>query len=431
MNNQNNKQSGPPAPARQNWSLKRVLKSLTKFVIPLCILVIAVAFAKYQINTRPKARRKKPSRQSRLVTVESVRKEDCVITIEAWGTVVAATRVTINPEVSGKIIFMAPEVIPGGIIKQEQQLVRIDPRDYKAIVKRRESELAKAQLNLKVEYGNQSVAEQEYAILDEVIDEQDKELILRKPQLESAKAALEAANAELEKANLDVQRCTITAPFNAIIQEKHVDLGARVSPSSSLITVIGTDEYWVEVLVSVDKLQWIDIPETLDHNDSAVKIFNPAVWGDQVFRRGGIVRLLGGLEKKGRMAQLLVSIEDPLCLQSDGSDTPIMLTDSYVKVEIQGRRISGVVPVKRGYLHDGDNVWVMNAKDELEIRRVKSVFRGEDIVWVTNGLEEGERIVTTDIATPVQGMQLRLESSATDAAQKTGHRDRQNMEGHR
>ena len=162
-----------------------------------------------------------------------------------------------------------------------------------------------------------------------------------------------------------------------------------------------------------------------------LKIFNPFAWGDEVFRRGSIVRLLGGLEKEGRMAQLLVSIEDPLCLRSEGSDTPIMLTDSYVRVEIQGRRIPAVIPVKRDYVHEGENVWVMNAKDELEIRRVKIIFRGKDTVWITNGLEEGERIVTTDIATPVQGMPLRLESSATDTAQKPGGRDKQKMEGHR
>ena len=40
--------------------------------------------------------------------------------------------------------------------------------------------------------------------------------------------------AALEKARLDVQRCTIRAPFNAVIKTKYADVGARVSPTAPL-----------------------------------------------------------------------------------------------------------------------------------------------------------------------------------------------------
>jgi RND family efflux transporter MFP subunit len=409
MEKDNTKKAGPQSRSRQSKIPGWLLKSAVKVIIPACIVVLAVGFAKHQIDSRPKAIRKKPPRQSRLVTVQSVHRTDCATTVNAMGTVIPAKTVTIDPEVSGRINSVAPEVVPGGIIKEGQLLLRIDSRDYETIVKQRESARAKARLDLKLELGNQSVAKEEYEMLGEVIDEQDRELVLRKPHLKNAQSALDASRAAVNKAKLDVERCTITAPFNAIIKEKHVDPGARVSPSSPLITVIGTDEYWVEVLVPVNQLQWIDIQEEDNGHNPTAKIFNSSAWGDDVYREGKVLRLLGGLEEKGRMAQLLVSIKDPLCLKRDKSIIPIVLTGSFVSVEIQGRTIPSVVPVKREYIRDGDKVWVMNSDNQLEIRPVKIVFSGKNTVYLTSGIDEGEQIITTDISAPVDGMPVRLE----------------------
>ena len=418
MENNDTKKAESQSRTRQSKIPGWILKLVLKVIVPVCIVVLALAYAKHQIDTRPKAIRKKPPRQSRLVTVETAYRTDCATTVSVMGTVVSAKTVTINPEVSGLVNSIAPQVVPGGTIKEGQQLVHIDSRDYETILKQRESELARARLDLKLEYGNQSVAKQEYEMLGEVINDQDRELVLREPQLDNAKSALEASEAAVNKAKLDVERCTITAPFNAIIKEKHVDPGARVSPSSPLITVIGTDEYWVEVSVPVDQLKWIDIQDEDNGRNPAAKIFNSSAWGKGVYREGKVLRLLEGLEEKGRMAQLLVSIEDPLCLKHDKSVTPIVLTGSFVQVEIQGRTIPSVVPVKREYIRDGDKVWVMNTGNQLEIRPVNIVFEEKDTKYVSSGIDEGELIVTTDISAAVDGMPIRLEDPKPESKQR-------------
>ena len=44
-----------------------------------------------------------------------------------------------------------------------------------------------------------------------------------------------------------------------MIIDKQVDLGAQVSPQTHLGTFVGTDEYWVQVSIPIDRLAWIDV----------------------------------------------------------------------------------------------------------------------------------------------------------------------------
>jgi RND family efflux transporter MFP subunit len=385
---------------------KKILRIGVHVILPLLVVAGSIGFYKHQIHTRPQAERRKPPRQAYLVTVEPVHRTAWTTSVSAMGTVTAAKEVTLSPEVTGVIIRIDPEVVPGGIIEKGQLLFEIDGRDYQAIVKQRESDLARARLELKLESGNQSVARQEYKMLEEIIEEEDKELVLREPHLENARAALEAAQAALDKALLDVQRCTIEAPFNAVILKKFADVGARVSPSSPLVSLLGTDEYWVEVSVPTDQLSWIQIPRANGHDGSNVKIYNPSVWGSSVYREGHVIRLLSQLEEQGRMARLLVAIEDPLELDGPRSGFPLLI-GTYVRADIEGKPIPDVFAIGREVLRDGHTVWIMNTDNKLEIRPVDIVFRGREVVCVTDSLSDGERIVTSDIPAPVEGMELR------------------------
>jgi RND family efflux transporter MFP subunit len=308
----------------------------------------------------------------------------------------------------GQIVNVSSDVIPGGIVRAGQKLIEIDHRDYEILVRQRKSDVAKALRDLKVEEGNQAVAKQEYELLGEIISEEDRELVLREPQLASMKAAQESAKAALEKAQLDLARCDIFTPFNAIIQEKQVDFGATVTANSNLVSLIGTDEAWIEVKVWIDQLKWLTIPQTNGDAGSKVTIFNTLAWGADRFRSGRVLCLNGELEAQGRMARLLVVVDDPFCLKPQNRDLPQLLMGSYVSAEIEGRTLKSVYPIKRSHLRDDDTVWLQNDADQLEIRHVKIVFRDSDQVYINEGLTESEKLVVTDIAAPVEGMPLRI-----------------------
>lgn len=138
-----------------------------------------------------------------------------------------------------------------------------------------------------------------------------------------------------------------------------------------------------------------------------MKIYNPKAWGEDTFREGTVIQLLPSLESQGRMARLLIEVEDPLSLQPINASKPQILIDSYVRVVIEGKTIDQAAQIPREYLRDGDRLWLYDEFGKLSIRDVTVRFKSKDFVLITDGISSGENIVTSNISTPVQGLPLK------------------------
>jgi RND family efflux transporter MFP subunit len=406
MSSRNNRQQ--PVSHRSRWF---------RGLLPVVMLLVGVVVAVALMQSGPSAKREPPPRQARLVETRPVVIASAHTRIDAMGTVVPAESVALQPQVVGEVVSVSDDLEPGGLFRAGDELLRIDPRDYELAVLQRESEVAQAQSSLRLEQGQQSIAQREFEILNESMQAEDRELVLRQPQLESVRAQLALARASLEKAKLDLQRSRVRAPFNVMVESRAVDVGARVTTANTLATLVGTDACWLEVSVPVQDLQWISIPRGSNMAGSRVRIFNPVAWGEGVWREGRVIRLAGNLEKEGRMARLLVEVADPFTLKPENSDKPVMLMGSYVSVEIEGRPLEQVATIARAHLRDGDQLWIMGTDDALEIRKVDIAFRGHDQVLVAAGVKAGEQLVVTDLAAPVAGMLLRRQADDRPSTQ--------------
>jgi RND family efflux transporter MFP subunit len=403
-----NPDSSVEAPPRRSL-LWRALRFVVRVVLPVLVLAAGGWAAKQLLESGPSAKRRPPTRRARLVEVVRARRGDHSTSVQAMGVVRPAREVVVKARVEGEVLEAAGPFVPGARLAEDALILRLDARDYELTVRQRESELAKARADLAVERGNQVIAQRESDLLGEESKDEDRALLLRKPQLAIAEAAVKKAEAALDDARLDVQRTIIRAPFNAVVRERMVDLGAQVTPGTELVRLVGTDEYWVEVSIPVDQLRWIEIPAAAGERGAAVTISDESAWGSQRRRSGHVLCLLSDLEAEGRMARLLVSVGDPLA-------DPPMLLDAYVRVAIEGRNLEGVVDVDRRLLRDGDRVWVMNEQSRLEIRPVEIAFRERDRVFVSSGIEDGERLVASDLSSVVEGMPLRLAEEKTEPA---------------
>lgn len=379
---------------------------LNRAVIPVGVIFVALAIALILFASAPEPGKKEPEQHARLVEVASAERGHFPARVEAWGEVIPSRQVALQPRVSGTVISVTDAYDPGMQVKANELLLRIDPTDYALAVEQRRADLARAQAQLQQEEGNQRVAQREFELVGGDVSEQEKALMLRKPQLQTARASVDAAQAALEEARLNLQRTRLRAPFNAVVLEANVETGAQVSSNTVVAHLAGTDEYWVELSVPVTQLPWIELPRQ-DGAASTVRLFHDGVWSQQ-YREGKVLRLRGDLEERGRMARLLVTVPDPLTLTEQRSDKPPLLLGSFLRAEIMGREMEDVVPLDRAWLRAGDRVWIMNGKDELEIRDVEVIFRGSEKVYVRNGIQAGEHIVTSDIGVPADGMPLRI-----------------------
>lgn len=382
-------------------------------VTALAIVAAGVIGAATLIRTKPRMARTPPAGPARvLVQAENVRADDVIATVHAMGTVVAAREIELRPQVSGEVAELHPAFVPGGILGEGDGILRIDSRDYNLAVVRQKAQLAQAESALVLEQGRRDVAEREWELVQggrgESENELDRSLAMREPHMQRAQAVVDAAQAAVDEALLGLERTRVAAPFNCVVASRYVNLGSQVSPQVSIARLVGTDEFWVRVSVPVDRIDWIRFPDAAGSDGSAVRIlYGPS---DAPVRRDGrVYRLLSDLETAGRMAQVLVSVRDPLGTEGGSGrerQAPLLLGD-FVRVEIDGRLLEDVVRLPRTALRDNDTVWVISPDDTLDVRDVRIAWREPESVLVADGLADGDRVIVSSIGTPVPGLAVR------------------------
>ncbi|HOJ32169.1 MAG TPA: efflux RND transporter periplasmic adaptor subunit [Candidatus Hydrogenedentes bacterium] len=393
--------------------LRRGLGWLLRTVVGLVILSASIALSYYWLANPPKTQRRPSEVEATLVEVTPVHMGTEQIAVQAMGTVTPSREIRLAVLVPGRVVAVSPHFMPGGFFQENEEILRIEEADYQLALRQQQSNLARAEATLKLEMGQQAVAQKEYELVGKSGDTEDEELMLRKPQLASAKASVDAAQAALEKAQLDLERTVLKAPFNCVIQTRSADLGSYVSPGTALATAVGTDTFWVDTSVPVDELKWLQIPDAKNKKGSPARIYYPAAWGSDVFRMGEIIRLLPDLDE-GRMARVLVEVQDPLELNTNENQHPLILK-SYVRVELLGQEVPNVVKLQRSAVREGNKVWVMSEDSTLDIRSLSIVWSSPDFVLVSDGLRDNDKVVTSSLIAPVQGMPLRVrENSPSD-----------------
>jgi hypothetical protein len=183
-----------------------------------------------------------------------------------------------------------------------------------------------------------------------------------------------------------------------------VDIGSQVSGQEKLAELVGTDEYWIQASIPVERLSWIKIPRNSAESGSKVRV----LYRNTDERAGRVIKLLGALETEGRMARILVEVQDPLGLKTAGNNQLPLLIGEYVRIEIEGRRLQNVYRIPRAALRDDANLWIVSNDGKLDIRKVDIVWRDTQTVLLREGLEPDERLIVSDLPSPIKGMPVQV-----------------------
>ena len=385
--------------------MKKFIIIIVQMALSAAIIGGGIAGAKHLIRTRKKAEKVKTIIPPTIVETVRTKKFNVIVNVPAMGTVLPALEVTITPEVTGRIVDRSPNLVAGGKLDKGETIVRLDDREYNLAVKQQEAAVERAWFDIKVEEGRQVIAKREWELVGskQPASRVSKELTLRKPHLENARAALSSAQSGLERAKLNVERTLLKSPFNAIVVEEFVDIGQVVTLQTKVARLVGRDRFWVRAALPVEKLSWFDLPDKEGNNGALVTIRQDTGEGTAIVKEGRVVRLLSDIDPAGRLARVLIAVDNPL----EGPGLP-MLLGAYVSVEIRGKELKEIIAIPRKALQQGDRVYVMNEEDKLDIRKVEILWRRRDDVLIKSGVNAQERIVISRIATPLPNMQLRV-----------------------
>lgn len=383
----------------------------TTLLLSLLVLAVAVGVTYLIFSTEPEASREGATKKTAmLVNVQPAHRGTYQPNIVATGTVQPSEDIMLSPRVQGQIISRSPAFVPGGFVKKGQLLLQIDPADYENTLCLRESELAQAQSDLRIEQGQQNVALQDFELLGDTIPEGRKALVLRQPQLQAVQARVKAAETSVQQAKLNLERASIRAPFDAHILTRMANVGSQVAPGSQLGRLVGSDMYWVMITVPASKLRWMDFPQREGQRGNPVKLYDRAAWPEGSYREGYLYKLMGTLEGQTRMARVIVAVPEPL-----DPDKEQLMIGAFLDAHIQGEVLPATVRMERDYLRKNKTVWVMEG-DSLDIREVDILMQDADYVYIENGLSPGDQIITTNLSTVTEGAKLRIEGEAEETA---------------
>ena len=377
-------------------------------VLSIALITAGIAGATYISKTAPKARKRPPVRPLPMVQVIKVHPEEERILVPAMGTVIPAREIVLESRVAGEIVSIHPEFTVGGYLKKGSEILQIDPQDYRLALTLAKARVKDAESKLKILQAEAAAAKDEWQEINRnragKKNSEPSPLLIKKPQLTAAQAMLVAEKADVKKAGLDLSRTKISTPFNAMVRAKQVDIGSQVSGQDPLAELVGTDEYWIQASLPVDRLSWIKIPLNSGETGSKVRIF----YRNGVERSGTVIKLRGELEAEGRMARVLVEIKDPLGLKITGKKHPPLLIGEYVRMEIEGRQMKNVYRIPRTALRDNTRIWLVSDENTLEIRTIETLWREAETVLITEGLQPGEQLIISDLPKPVNGMSLQM-----------------------
>ncbi|WOG26838.1 efflux RND transporter periplasmic adaptor subunit [Endozoicomonas sp. 8E] len=356
------------------------------------------------MTTSPKAGRAEPGKKAQMVETVTVKQQTVNIPVSGLGTVIPSQRVTLYPEVSGRVDSILDGLVPGSRVRKGELLVALDQDEYQILVREQEAVVAQAWSELKLEQGQQNIARQEYELTGNKLSPEEEALVLRQPQLEAVKAALSQAQANLDQAKLNLERTHITAPFDSQIINNTIYPGSQVSNSTALMALISTDRFWIEMEVPAEQLKWLNFANESPAG-SAVKITSPE-WGSES-RQGTLISVSPELNDGSLMAKVIIEIEDPLAQREENNGEPPVMINDLLRAEILGKKVDNAFVVPEALIRNSHQVWLLTRDNSLEIRNLSPVYRDSEKAILLSGLEDGDQLVSSSLITPVDGLPLR------------------------
>jgi RND family efflux transporter MFP subunit len=321
-------------------------------------------------------------------------------------------QVDLTPKISGRITEL--KVDTGFSVRQGDLIAVIEDAEIlqqinrskasilvsTASISQRESELANARAEL----------DRKKQLLDAgLLSRQEFEAVQTRyqvatAQLELARAQKQQAEAELRELTIRHEQTRIYTPMAGAVAKRHVDIGAMVSPSVPIVTVVSTRTMVIHANASERDIGRIRLGET-----SIVTI--DSLPGQQF--KGRVMRISPLLDPQTRNGVVEIEIDN-----KDG----VLKGEMFARVELDlGTSRNTTLVGRDALVYRGDKPGVYVLEEETaRFRPVETgLTQGAD-VEVLAGLKEGETVITAGANALKDGDRVRVMKEGPPGEQAQG-----------
>jgi len=320
------------------------------------------------------------------VTTYTVTKEEVTTTDKYPGVVVALNEVDLRAEVGGYIT--AIYVKDGQHVSKGQRLYEIDRTNYQAAYN-------SAKANLEVAKANQSKAEkdaQRYTTLAEKDAIAKQRVDYAITDLANATSQVAAAQANLSTAQANLNRSVIISPLTGTIGISQVKLGALVTPGSTLLNTVSTNNP-MAVDISVNQQDVQRFLQLQKNPSQTIKdsIFSIEQNGREYALNGSIVAIDRAVDSGTGTIKVRISYPNPSGILISGMTCNVRVLNKASEPQL-------IIPHKAISEQLGKySVYVVGDSSKVEQRMVQLGSEVKDRIVIKEGLKEGEVIVSEGI----------------------------------
>lgn len=306
-----------------------------------------------------------------IVTADTARKAVWPNMVRATGSLVAVQGVTVGAELGGKIVEIAFE--SGEKAKAGDLLVRMDVSAEEAQLRSAEAAAKLARINLK---RNRNLR---------------KNKTVSQAALDTAEANFKQANAQVDNMRAAIAKKTLRAPFAGHLGIRQVNLGQIVDTGAAVVTLQAIDPIYVDFSLPQQQFSVL-APGT------GVNVTSDAAPGELF--QGKIIAVNSEVDQVTRSVRVRATLDNKKELLRPGmfANVEVMLPTEQKVLAIPATAVL--------YAPYGDTVFVIDEVEDKASGKEQLVLRQQiirlgktqgDFVAVTEGLKEGESIVTSGV----------------------------------
>jgi membrane fusion protein, multidrug efflux system len=360
-------------------------------VIPIGVLALGFIAMMILFNLKSEPPKRTPQIRPRMVQAEIVRLQENRAPITALGRLASAQPLVLFSEVNGTMQEGDVPFKPATLFKKGDLLVKIDDRQARLELNSMKSDflnaLAAVLPEIKLDFPDEYEKYQKYfddcgfdCRLEPLPETDNQKIKLFLTRFNVYKLFYSVKNLEIR-----LEKHFFYAPFGGTIVSAELRVGSTVRAGNSVGQIINLENLEVEVPIPAVDLPWIDQNEAVLFTSSEL----PGEW------RGKIKRIGKAIDERTQTIPVYLSIEDDRSNQ--------LITGIFLKAALPGKVIPNSLQVPNRAIYN--ERFVYRIRDgKLDFREVEVARRESATVIITNGLENGDTLVTEVLQGVAAGM---------------------------
>lgn len=350
-----------------------MLNYAKKLLVPLVVVALGILIAKTMVGSREELPSVDVEVPLQRVQTTTVHIGDVPVSVIAHGNVTAKHELELASEVTGRVVWVAPNFEPGELVKSGQVLLKVEAINYKLALAEAKAALASADMALA-----------------------DAKALKRTAAVAEGKLNIEAARQRIAKTERDLSYTEIKAPFNSVIDVQSVELGQFISAGQNVARLLSSDTAEISLPIPASESGFLDAK-------TQTKVTLSARIGSRELQwEASILRIESRVDPKTRVIPVVVEVVKPYDRDVHVDRLPLGL---FVKAIIPGKAISDAVRLPSSAVQADSSVFVLSG-GALERRQVNIVHRQGDWIVVNEGLAEGDELIITRLDLMFEGMKV-------------------------